>query len=611
MAKNTTLLLQKLRGFMQSSQYGGPIQAYIIPSCDSHQNEYIAECDCRRPFITGFTGSSGTAIVTEMKAAMWTDGRYFLQAAKQMDQNWTLMKMGMPKTPTQEEWLTEVLPAGSKVGVDPFLFRWESWKTFSSTLEGAGHSLVPIQSNLVDLVWDADRPLPPQAQVKVHSLHFTGQSSAEKVAQIRRKMAKVRVQNLILTALDEIAWLFNLRGSDIVYNPVFFAYAVLSQDSVHLFVDESKLEPGVHSHINQGIEVTLHAYDDIQKFISDMLAENGAKTWISANSSYALMNLIPKQHQYIHNSPIWQSKAVKNDVEIEGMRQAHIRDAVALCEYFNWLEHEIPKGYLNEVTAADKLENLRSEQEDFVSLSFDTISSMGPNGAVIHYKPQLPTALTLNTQEIYLCDSGGQYRDGTTDVTRTFHFGTPTQHQKECFTRVLKGVISLATAVFPEGTRGVLLDSFARQHLWEIGLDYMHGTGHGIGSYLNVHEPPHLISYRVGPGSEAPLEAGIFMSDEPGYYEDGSFGIRIENIVLAVPANTKYSFSGKKFVTFETVTLAPIQLKMIDPSLLTEKEIKWVNDYHSQCQEIVGAELGRQGREEALKWLIRETQQIG
>ncbi|XP_071505473.1 xaa-Pro aminopeptidase 1-like [Diadema antillarum] len=611
MAKNTTLILDKLRSLMKSSQYGGPIQAYIIPSCDAHQNEYIAACDCRRPYVTGFTGSSGTAIVTENEAAMWTDGRYFLQAAKQLDHNWKLMKMGLPDTPSQETWLGEVLPSGSKVGVDPFLFRWESWKSFVSHLNDAGHSLVPIQPNLVDLVWGDERPHPPKNEVKVHELSYAGESSAAKVSHMRLKMAEARVGNLIITALDEIAWLFNLRGSDIEYNPVFFAYAVITMDSVHLFVEDNKLTGAVREHLNTGHEVTLHSYSAIQRFVTDLFVGGGKKTWISAHSSFALVNLIPKQHRYIHNSPIWQSKAVKNEVEIQGMKQAHIRDAVALCEYFAWLEQEIPKGYLNEVTAADMLEKLRSEQEDFVSLSFATISSMGPNGAVIHYKPELETALTLNTQEIYLCDSGGQYRDGTTDVTRTLHFGTPTQHQKECFTRVLKGVIALASIIFPEGTRGALLDSFARQFLWEVGLDYMHGTGHGIGSFLNVHEAPHLISFRVGAGSEAPLEAGIFMSDEPGYYEDGAFGIRIENIVQAVPVQTKHSFNGKKVVTFDTVTLVPIQVKMIDPSLLTEKEVSWLNTYHSKCREVVGAELERQGREKGLKWLLRETQPIG
>ncbi|XP_022096569.1 xaa-Pro aminopeptidase 1-like isoform X2 [Acanthaster planci] len=614
-AKNTTALLQKLRSLMKAKQYIGaePIQAYIIPSGDAHQSEYLAACDCRRAFISGFTGSFGTAIVTNDIAALWTDGRYFLQAAQQMDSNWTLMKHGLKTTPTQEDWLVKNLPKGARVGVDPFLFAHDQWKKFSVTLSQEGLSLVPTVVNLVDLVWGDERPSPPFDQVTVLETKYAGVTWPEKIKRMQEAMTTKDAQYLVLTALDEIAWLFNLRGSDIQYNPVFFAYAVVSVDTVYLFIDEQKLTKDVRDHLmHNGLKVDIQEYDAIQQFLADLYQEGSGtgKTWISPKSSNALVSCIPKSQCVLQGTPVLTSKAVKNEVEIRGMKNAHIRDAVALCEYFQWLEKEVPKGHLTEISASDQLEQLRRQQEDYISLSFATISSIGAHGAIIHYQASPETDAPLSTQEIYLCDSGGQFKDGTTDVTRAMHLGTPTPYQKECFTRVLKGVISVATAVFPCGTTGSMIDSFARRSLWEAGLDYLHGTGHGVGAFLNVHEGPQQISCKVT-AFDAALEAGVFMSDEPGYYEDGEFGIRIENIVLIKPVETKYNFRNTGFLTFETVTLVPIQTKMIEPSLLSEAEISWLNDYHAKCRDIVGAELERQGRLDALAWLHRETQPLG
>ncbi|PIK53710.1 putative xaa-Pro aminopeptidase 1 isoform X1 [Apostichopus japonicus] len=613
--KNTTFILKKLRDLLKSKQHvAEPIQAYIIPSGDSHQNEYISDCDCRREYISGFAGSSGTAIVTENLAALWTDGRYFLQAASQMDSNWTLMKQGLPETPSQEEWLNKVLPIGSKVGVDPYLFSYDMWKTCSKGLKAAGNYLVPVSDNLVDIVWGSERPEPPCSALMVQDIKFSGLKWEKKVELLRTQMAAnvPKADHIVVTHLDEIAWLLNLRGSDIAYNPVFFSYLVIDMNSIHLFMDEKKLSDEIEKHLDGDLKVTFHGYDDIQSFISDLYTENDAhlRTWISTMSSHALVSTIPKKSRILKPCPITESKSVKNPVEIEGMKRAHIRDAVALCEYFRWLEEEVPKGKVTEISGADRLEEFRREQDDFVTLSFQTISSSGPHAAVIHYSPSLETDLPITMQDIYLCDSGAQFRDGTTDVTRTMHFGAPTQHQKECTTRVLKGVIALATSVFPNGTKGSRLDSFARKSLWDAGLDYLHGTGHGVGSFLNVHEGPQRVSYRLDT-KETALTAGQFISDEPGYYEDGQFGIRIENIVLVKPTTTEHNFRDKGFLTFETVTLAPIQTKLLEPSLLTEAEITWLNDYHNQCREVIGAELEKQGRHEALKWLVKETQPIG
>uniref|UniRef100_A0A8B9VM61 Xaa-Pro aminopeptidase 1 n=1 Tax=Anas zonorhyncha TaxID=75864 RepID=A0A8B9VM61_9AVES len=636
--KITTELLKQLRQVMKSPKYvQEPVQAYIVPSGDAHQSEYIAPCDCRRAFISGFDGSAGTAIITEQHAAMWTDGRYFLQAANQMDNNWTLMKMGLKDTPTQEDWLVSVLPEGSKVGVDPFIIPADQWKRMSKVLRSAGHDLVPIKENLIDTIW-TDCPQRPCKPLITLDLNYTGVSWRDKIVALRSKMAERKVLWFVVTALDEVAWLFNLRGSDVEYNPVFFAYAVIGMNTIRLFIDGDRMtDPAVREHLQ--LDSTLEPEFKIQvmpygSILTELQAVGASlspkeKVWLSDKASYALTEAVPKAYQYLTPyTPICIAKAVKNASETEGMRRAHVKDAVALCELFNWLEKEakdffentfpfilhrpkpeqVPKGTVTEITAADKAEEFRSQQKDFVELSFATISSTGPNGAIIHYKPVPETNRTLSVNEIYLLDSGAQYKDGTTDVTRTMHFGTPSAYEKECFTYVLKGHIAVSAAIFPNGTKGHLLDSFARSALWDCGLDYLHGTGHGVGSFLNVHEGPCGISYKTF--ADEPLEAGMIVSDEPGYYEDGSFGIRIENVVLVIPAETKYNFKNRGSLTFEPLTLVPIQTKMIDVSLLTQKELNWVNDYHQKCREVIGAELERQGRLEALQWLIRETEPL-
>ncbi|KAF3844143.1 hypothetical protein F7725_016191 [Dissostichus mawsoni] len=571
--KITGELLRQLRQAMRNSKYfSEPIQAYIVPSGDAHQSEYIAPSDCRREFICGFNGSAGTAIVTEQHAAMWTDGRYFLQASQQMDNNWSLMKMGLKETPSQEDWLISILPENSK-------------------------------DNLIDAVW-TNRPERPSTQLRYLGLNYTGMSWQEKVTALRAKMTKRKVSWFVATALDEIAWLFNLRGADIEYNPVFFAYAIVGMNTIrnHLQLDSPcKPEMSVHTYPYESV------YSELQAICAAHSPKD--KVWISDKASCALTQVIPKIHRTpIPYTPLCLAKAVKNATEIQGMKMAHIKDAAALCELFAWLEKEIPKGTVTEISAADKAEELRSQQKDFVGLSFPTISSVGPNGAIIHYRPLPETNRTLSLNEVYLIDSGAQYVDGTTDVTRTVHFGTPSAYEKECFTYVLKGHIAVSAAVFPNGTKGHLLDSFARAALWESGLDYLHGTGHGVGCFLNVHEGPCGISYKTF--ADEPLEAGMIVSDEPGYYEDGAFGIRIENVVLVVPAKPKYNYRNRGSLTFEPLTLVPIQVKMMNTELLTQKERDWVNEYHRICREVIGAELERQGRKWGLEWLIRETQPI-
>lgn len=622
---------------MQASS-AGSLSAYIVPSGDAHQSEYIADCDARRAFITKFTGSNGTAVITTDKAALWTDGRYHLQASKQIDPTcWTLMKDGLPDTPTQEDWLKDSLNKGSKVGVDPLLLSQNSWKQLSKALRTKDISLVAVKENLIDLVWEernllvegVDEPRPKRPNNKLIKLDtdITGKDWALKVSALRQELQKKKAGSIILTALDDIAWLLNLRGSDISFNPVFFSYCIVTGEEVFLFIDKEKLTPEIEqtlranyvdpppSNNNEEMRVNVMPYEVIEEFIQTRLLPNEEQLiWISNRSSHALVNLIPSEKRCVLPSPVGKQKAIKNDIEIQNMKNCHIRDGAALCEYLAWLEKTIeanPQGHesLWEIQGADYLEKCRKAQEHFMGLSFPSISSSGPNGAIIHYHPEEATRRPIGKSELYLIDSGAQYLDGTTDVTRTVHFGTPSEKERECFTLVLKGHIKLALAVFPPLVKASSLDSFARQALWSRGLEYLHGTGHGVGMFLNVHEGPASISPRPHPDDPG-LEAGWILSNEPGYYENGSFGIRIENLVVTKKVDTKYKFNNQDYLKLETITLAPIQLKMIDINLLTDDELDWLNGYHATCRQVVGEYLEKLGKQDVKQWLIKETQKL-
>ncbi|KAJ5759817.1 hypothetical protein N7520_006973 [Penicillium odoratum] len=563
-------------------------------------------------FISGFTGSAGTAVISLSQAALSTDGRYFNQAAKQLDDNWTLLKSGNEGVPTWQEWTKEQALGGKAVGVDPSLITAASARKLAESLEKQGSSLVGIQQNLIDLIWGEARPARPSEKVRVHPVKYAGKSFQDKIADLREKMEAKKQAGFIISTLDEIAWLFNLRGSDIPYNPVFFSYAVITPTTAELYVDGDKLTPEVKAHL--GDDVVIKPYEsifaDAQALSSQSKGDKSVKFLLSNKASWALsLNLGGEDQVEESRSPITDAKAVKNEAELEGMRACHIRDGAALTEYFAWLENELvnKKTVLDEVDAADKLELIRSKHDLFAGLSFDTISSTGPNGAVIHYKPEKASCSIIDPNAIYLCDSGCQYFDGTTDTTRTFHFGQPTEFEKRAFTLVLKGCIGIDTAVFPKGTSGFAIDVLARQHLWKEGLDFAHGTGHGVGSFLNVHEGPIGIGTRVQ-YTEVPIAAGNVISDEPGYYEDGKFGIRIENIIMAREVKTPNNFGDKQWLGFEHVTMTPIGLNLIEPSLLSDSEIKWVNDYHSEVWDKTHHYFTSD--ELTLKWLERETKPI-
>ncbi|CAL8143709.1 unnamed protein product [Orchesella dallaii] len=614
-AKDTSGLLAKLRQLMVNVELvKEPLAAYIIPSADAHSSEYVADCDTRRAFISGFDGSAGTAIVTPSKALMWTDGRYFLQATQQMDSNWTLMKIGPPEVPPPSKWLNENLPAGSYIGVDSRLYSNEEWDNLSKSLNGNGNHLVAVKENLVDLIWET-RPCRPKKPVAELSLAFAGKSAAQKLVELRKKLVDEGVEYHVVTELDQIAWLLNWRGADIEFNPVFFAYVIVGAEELEIFIDPEKVGSNIHNSIlEQDKNVGFHQYDDIGSFLEKLVSTTSGKIMVGKTCNYYLANMIPETRRVMKVAPIALMKTIKNMVEVEGMKNAHIRDAVAVCCFFGWLENALNAGeVVTEVSASDKLEEFRKKQKYFIGLSFETISGSGPNGAIIHYNPKSAAeSRRLSLDDVYLVDSGGQYSDGTTDITRTVHFGKPTDFQKECYTRVLKGQISLVSTIFPDKLVGNYLDSFARKALWEVGLDYAHGTGHGVGSYLNVHEGPSGISWRPYPDDPG-LQENMFMSNEPGYYHEGEFGIRLENIIRVIKALPTFTIGTRGYLTFEDITLVPIQQKMIEVTLLNPIEIEYLNFYHLTCRKTVGSymeSIGIPPSDPGYQWLIKETKTI-
>ncbi|KAJ7868631.1 peptidase M24, structural domain-containing protein [Mycena olivaceomarginata] len=604
---NTSQRLDTLRKLLAQEQ----VQAFVVPSEDQHSSEYLAECDERRAFISGFNGSAGCAVITAEQAFLFTDGRYFLQAEQQLDKNWTLMKQGLPDVPTWQEFLSKKIDPKSRIGIDSTLISAVDAEALTKALKPRGSELVSLSKNPVDSVWAQDRPPRPTSQVFSLDVKYSGESHSDKIKRLREEIAKKDGKAMVVTMLDEVAWLFNLRGADIAYNPVFFAYATITPDKATLFINPNQLDDAARRSL--GDEVVIEDYttffDKLGGLAKELNLDGSQKVLLGDKSSLAVAEAVGEGKYVLQPSLVAELKAIKNDTELEGFRQSHIRDGAALARYFAWLEEQLGSGNaeLNESQVADKLEEFRSELDLFRGLSFPTISSTGPNGAIIHYSPDANDCAVVKQDQIYLCDSGAQFFDGTTDVTRTWHFGTPTAEEKRAFTRVLQGHISIDTAVFPTGTTGYLLDAFARRALWQDGLDYRHGTGHGVGHYLNVHEGPQGMGVRIAYNS-TPLKPGMTVSNEPGYYADGRFGIRIENIVLVRKIDTPNNFGDKGFLGFEHVTMCPIQTKLIDKAVFTTEEARWLNEYHAEIFEKVSGLLKNDPR--ALEWLKRECAAI-
>ncbi|XP_064603094.1 xaa-Pro aminopeptidase 1-like isoform X2 [Liolophura sinensis] len=618
---NTSQRLQRLRQHLRNNS----IDAYIISSEDAHASEYVSDYDARREYISGFSGSAGTAVVTADKAALWTDGRYFLQADEQLDCNWILMKAGQPNVPTTYEWLEKELSNGQAIGASSYnnpigkLISKGQWLPEIQELLDAGIQFRPIDNDLVDAIWTTGRPAIPAGPVEIHPISFAGKNWSEKVGFVRNHLSAANVTALVVTGLDETAWLFNLRGADIPYNPFFISYAIVEMDRVRLYLRDhsTKLSSqDLQTHLNtnadgsctgkQGNCVEVKNYNSMKADVAALAMQSSTrKIWISHSCNYAIYNSIDRTKAYQKSSPIALMKAVKNSVERQGMKNSHIRDAVALISFMQRLEKEVKEGKpWTEVSAAMELKKYREKQDYMKGLSFPSISGFGSNGAIIHYKPSNVTDRTITTEGMYLLDSGGQYLDGTTDVTRTFHFGTPTDFEKEAYTLVLMGAIDLALLKWPAGLYGRDLDAVTRAPLWKAGLIYNHGTGHGIGAYLSVHEGPGRISLGYRETTyESKLYDGMFFSDEPGYYEDGKFGVRLETIVEIVYVSTKYQYKNTKFLGFNPITLVPFEPHLINVQMMSAEQISWLNAYHKKVMDIVGKRLKDEGLTDAYKWV--------
>lgn len=593
---NTRKKIQALRSRMRKAG----VYAYLIPGTDPHQSEYVPACWERRQWASGFTGSAGELLVTLKGAGLWTDGRYFLQAEEQLaDSGIELFRAGMPGVPTLEQYVKTSLGKRRKLGIDAKTVSAHRYQALDKAAKGSGGELVSLDGNLVDSVW-ADQPDLPAAPIKGLATKFAGESVASKLQRLRAAMAERGANAHIISMLDAIAWLFNIRGTDVDFNPVTISYAIVTEDSATLFIDPRKVSNALVKRIEKN--VTLAPYEDFQRALNRLGKRKGT-VWLDGTTASAWIHQqLGKAECILDASPIGVMKARKNDVELAGMRAAHERDGVAVARFLAWLDANVAEGGLSEMSAAEQLRGYRAEGKYFQGLSFPTISGYGPHGAIIHYSVTEDSNIALKPRGLYLVDSGAQYLDGTTDITRTVALGPLTRAEKDAYTRVLKGHIALATARFPAGSTGARLDSFARQHLWQAGLDYNHGTGHGVGAYLNVHEGPQSISHRP---QQIPLEVGNIQSNEPGYYKPGAFGIRIENLVEVVPSSAAGE-AGREFLELATLTVCPIDTRPINPKLLTDDERAWLNRYHRRVKKTLSPALDKTTK----RWLSNACRPI-
>ena len=581
--------LAALREQLKSEKLDG----FVVPLTDEHMSEYVGSYAQRLAWLTGFQGSAGSAVVLPEEAAIFVDGRYTLQVRSQVsDREWSYQSV--PET-SVTDWLKDHAPQGARIGYDPWLHTRDWVKRAKEALASRGAELVPVGENPIDKVW-IDKPEASKARLVVQPDEHAGKSSAEKRTEIAEWLEKKGADAAVIAPLDSIAWLFNVRGADVHRTPVALAYGIVHSDgTADLFVAEEKIGPDVRQHLGNGVR--LH-----DRFAFEAaLGELGGKTVAvdPERAVAAIFDALDKAGAKILplRDPTVLPKALKNPVEIAGQKAAQERDGAAITRFLHWIDEEAPGGDVDELIASDKLETLRRESPELRDLSFDSISGAGPNGAIVHYKSSEKTNSKLETGTLYLIDSGGQYVDGTTDITRTVPIGEPTDEMRDRFTRVLKGHIAVATALFPKGTRGTQLDSFARRPLWEAGLDYAHGTGHGVGSFLAVHEGPQRIAPVTSSqsGGDEPLAPGMIISNEPGYYKTGEYGIRIENLVLVV--QKKIEGAEKETLGFETLTFAPIDRRLIAKEMLSPAELGWLNDYHAQVLEKIGPKLSGSDRQ--------------
>jgi Xaa-Pro aminopeptidase len=554
------------------------LTGFIVPRSDRHQNEYVPACEQRLAWLTGFTGSAGVAIVLMHRAVLFVDGRYTLQVRDQVDTSIFAIEHLIEMPP--DRWIQENLTADDRLGYDPWLHTVEAVERLEKACAAVGAKLIAVESDLIDAIW-TDRPAPPLGAVKLHDLRFAGEATAEKLARIRAELAKQRADALVVSDPHAVAWTFNIRGADVAHTPLPLAFAIIPQaDRPSLYIDGRKLSNEVRSRL----ETLVHVCEppDFALALEELGRQGKNVRLDQGTAGDALARLITSHGGKVSRGacPIALMKAVKNDVEIAGARAAHVRDGAAVTRFLAWFDREAPRGKLTEIDAVAALESFRRDTGLLKDISFPTIAAAGPDGAIVHYRVTTKSNRVIGPGELFLIDSGGQYEDGTTDVTRTVAVGEPTAEMRDRFTRVLKGHIAVARAVFPEGATGAQLDSFARQFLWLQGLDFDHGTGHGVGSYLSVHEGPARIS-KLGTTA---LKPGMILSNEPGYYKAGAYGIRIENLVLVVRA-APVAGAEKPLNGFETLTLAPIDRRLIVAEMLTLEEAAWLDAYHARVFE--------------------------
>jgi len=576
------------------------LTGFIVPRSDRHQNEYVPASEQRLAWLTGFAGSAGVAIVLMERALLFVDGRYTLQAREQVDTSLFAIEH-LVETPP-DRWIEENLAIGDRLGYDPWLHTVEGAERLGKACATAGATLVAVEPDLIDAIW-AGRPAPPVGAVTLHDVRFAGEAAEDKLARIRAEVAKLRADALVVSDPHAVAWAFNIRGADVAHTPLPLAFAIVPQAGrPSLYVDGRKLSNDVRNR--------LEALADVREpsdFVDALGALGRQKQTVrldQATAADALARLVTSHGGKVTRAPcpIALMKAVKNEVEIAGARAAHLRDGAAVTRFLAWFDREAPRGKLSEIEAVAALESFRRDTGLLKDISFPTIAGAGPDGAIVHYRVTIKSNRVVAPGELFLIDSGGQYEDGTTDITRTIAVGEPTAEMRDRFTRVLKGHIAIARAIFPEGTTGAQLDSFARQFLWAQGLDFDHGTGHGVGSYLSVHEGPARIS-KLGTTA---LKPSMILSNEPGYYKTGAYGIRIENLVLVVGA-AAVPGAEKPLYAFKTLTLAPIDRRLIVAEMLTPEEALWLDRYHARVFEALSPLLDADSR----AWLTAATRPLG
>ena len=574
------------------------LDGFVVPRADRQQNEYLPASEERLAWLTGFTGSAGAAAVLAERAALFVDGRYTVQAAAQIDAKLFAIEHLVDSPP--EQWLEQNLKSGAKLGYDPWLHTSESADRLRKACATAGAELVAVDGNPIDALW-SDRPAPPSGPVSLRDIKLAGESAADKFKRIQAELKKLRADVLVVSDPQNVAWAFNIRGSDIAHTPLALAFAVIPREGKPaLYVETAKLDNKTRPALEEiaAVRATAELARDLAQLKDKTVRLD------QASAADALTRLVSGYggKPVRGADPIALMKAVKNHAEIEGSRAAHTRDGVAMARFLAWLEREAPAGKLTEIDAVEALESFRRDSGLLKDISFPTIAGSGPNGAIVHYRVTRATNRTIGKNELFLVDSGAQYEDGTTDITRTVAVGTASDEMRDRFTRVLKGHIAIATAVFPENTSGAQLDPLARTALWQAGLDFDHGTGHGVGSYLSVHEGPARIS-KLG---TVALRRGMILSNEPGYYKTGAYGIRIENLLLVIAAPEPKG-AEKPVNAFETLTLAPIDRRLIDSRLLTAKERNWIDSYHAHVREVLSPLLDAATR----AWLDAAARPLG